>query len=464
MKKLVLISLILTGFAKTHAQDITGQWNGILEEMNLRLAIHITKTDDGYSATLDSPDQGATGIPITMTTFENDTLKLEASNLGITYSGKFTNETFNGTFTQAGFKIPLILGRETIEKSKNNRPQEPKEPYPYYSEDVSFENASANLTLAGTLTLPKKEGRFPVVILISGSGPQDRNEELLGHKPFLVISDYLTRKGIGVLRFDDRGIGKSTGNFSEATSADFATDVQSAISYVKSREEIDASKIGLIGHSEGGVIAPMVAVKSNDVSYIVLLAGTGIPGDKLLLLQQELIGRAMGMSETQLRKAKELSTEIFEMIVNSTASQHLKRDVTNYITEELNKLSNAEIPTGMSKDAASIKTQVDQLTSPWMVYFMKHNPAEVLESVKCPVLALNGEKDLQVPPKENLTSIQNALEKGGNSEITTIEFPNLNHLFQESMSGTPNEYGTIEQTFAPVALKAISDWILEQVE
>jgi len=464
MKKLALILLVFVGLTSVHAQDITGQWNGILEEMNLRLVIHITKTDDGYSATLDSPDQGATGIPITMTTFKNDTLKLEASNLGITYSGKFTNETFNGTFTQAGFKIPLILGRETIEKSKNNRPQEPKEPYPYYSEDVSFENASANLTLAGTLTLPKKEGRFPVVILISGSGPQDRNEELLGHKPFLVISDYLTRKGIGVLRFDDRGIGKSTGNFSEATSADFATDVQSAISYVKSREEIDASKIGLIGHSEGGVIAPMVAVKSNDVSYIVLLAGTGIPGDKLLLLQQELIGRAMGMSETQLRKAKELSTEIFEMIVNSTASQHLKTDVTNYITEELNKLSNAEIPTGMSKDAASIKTQVDQLTSPWMVYFMKHNPAEVLESVKCPVLALNGEKDLQVPPKENLTSIQNALEKGGNSEITTIEFPNLNHLFQESMSGTPNEYGTIEQTFAPVALKAISDWILEQVE
>lgn len=464
MKKIVLMILVFAGLTTSNAQDITGQWNGVLKEMNLRLVVHITKTDDGYSSTLDSPDQGAAGIPVNTTTFENDTLKFEVRNLGVTYSGKLTNATFDGTFSQGGFKIPLVLGREVIEKSEVNRPQEPKKPYPYYSEDVNFENPTADLTLAGTLTLPKKEGKFPVVVLISGSGPQDRNEELLGHKPFLIISDYLTRKGIGVLRFDDRGVGKSTGNFSEATSADFATDVESAVAYLKSREDINATKIGLIGHSEGGVIAPMVAAKFDDVSYIVLLAGTGIRGDKLLLLQQELIGRAMGMSETQLKKSKELSTDVFAMIVNSTPSQDLKKEVTKYLTTEVKKLSDAEVPVGMSKDEASIKGQVDQLTTPWMVYFMKHDPAIVLENVKCPVLAVNGEKDLQVPPNENLTSIKNALEKGGNSEVTAIEFAGLNHLFQESTTGAPSEYGTIEQTFAPIALEAITNWISEQVE
>jgi len=216
-----------------------------------------------------------------------------------------------------------------------------------------------------------------------------------------------------------------------------------------------------VGHSEGGVIAPMVAVKSDDVSYIVLLAGTGIRGDKLLLLQQERIGRVMGMSET---KSKEISTAIFAMIVNSTQSQDLKTDVKKYLTQELNKFSDEEIPMGMGKDEATIKGQVDQLTSPWMVYFMKHNPATVLENVKCPVLAVNGEKDLQVPPKENLTAIRGALEKGGNNEVTTIEFENLNHLFQESTTGAPSEYGTIEQTFSPLALKSVSEWILGQVK
>lgn len=463
MKKLGLILLVLTVCASTSAQDITGQWNGILKEMNLRLVVHITKTADGYSATLDSPDQGAKGIPINRTTFENDSLKLAATDLGIEYSGVLNNGTFDGTFTQGGFQIPLVLGREVIKKTTLNRPQEPKKPYSYYSEDIFFDNEEANLTLAGTLTLPKKEGEFPVVILISGSGPQDRNEELLGHKPFLVISDYLTRNGIGVLRFDDRGVGKSTGNFSTATSVDFATDVQSAITYLKSRQEVDASKIGLVGHSEGGVIAPMVAAKSDDVNFIVLLAGTGIRGDKLLLLQQELIGRTMGMSEMQLKKSKELSTVVFSMIVNATASQDFKTDVKNYITTELTKFSDAELPAGMSKDEASINAQVEQLTTPWMVYFLKHDPSAVLAQVKCSVLAVNGEKDLQVPPSENLTAIKSALEKGKNTKVTTIEFPGLNHLFQESITGAPSEYATIEQTFSPVALETISNWILEQV-
>lgn len=207
MKKSILSLLIMLTLANLSAQDITGQWNGILKEIGLRVVFHISQTDDGFSATLDSPDQGATGIPVTETLLVNDSLKIRVDNLGITYLGKFTENTFKGSFTQGGMQIPLKLVREIIEKPKLNRPQEPEKPFPYYAEEVVFKNEVANITLAGTLTLPKKEGDYPVVILITGSGPQDRNEELVGHKPFLIISDHLTRKGIGVLRYDDRGFG-----------------------------------------------------------------------------------------------------------------------------------------------------------------------------------------------------------------------------------------------------------------
>ncbi|MFK7812572.1 MAG: alpha/beta hydrolase family protein [Maribacter sp.] len=463
MKKILLILLVCLGFTSTYGQDITGQWNGLLKEMNLRLVIHITQTDDGYSSTLDSPDQGAKGIPVNMTTFENDSLKLEVVNLGVTYAGQFVDGTFSGIFNQGPFSIPLILGREETEKPQLNRPQEPKEPFPYSSEEVTFENKEANLTLAGTLTLPKDEGKFPAVILISGSGPQDRNEELAGHKPFMVIADHLTKNGIGVLRFDDRGVGKSTGDHSTATSADFATDALSAVTYLKTRKEIDATKIGLAGHSEGGIIAPIAAAKSDDVDFIVLLAGTGIRGDKLMLLQQNLIGKAMGMSEEQLQTISKYYTSIFEVLLNPNLEDY-KSTLKGVITETLNNTPDDQLPMGVSKDETNIDAQVTQLASPWMVYFTQHDPTTVLTNVKCPVLAVNGEKDLQVPPEENLIPIKNALEKGGNTDVTTIEFPNLNHLFQECTTGAPREYAIIEQTFAPVALEAISSWILEQVK
>ena len=460
------IAFLLVTFLITihgYSQDITGEWHGKLEAMKLRIVFHIEKTDTGYSATLDSPDQGAKGIPVTETTFENETLNIKITNLNATFEGKYTDEKITGTFIQNGFEVPLKLQREAIEKEVLNRPQDPKEPYPYLSEEVTFENTGANITLAGTLTIPANEGKHPVVILISGSGPQDRNEELAGHKPFLVLSDYLTRKGIAVLRFDDRGVGKSTGNHSIATSADFATDALSAVAYLKTRKEIDVTKIGLAGHSEGGIIAPIAAAKSDDVNFIVLLAGTGIRGDKLILLQQELIGRAMGMSEEQLQTINNYFTKVFEVLLNPS-QQTLKADLIKLITKELHEIPDDKLPMGMSKDKAVIDAQATQLASPWMVYFTQHDPAEVLVKVKCPVLAVNGEKDLQVPPKENLIPIKNALEKGGNTNITTIEFPNLNHLFQESTTGAPSEYAIIEQTFSPVALEAISNWILNQVK
>ena len=461
---LILVLTFLTSLAAT-AQDITGKWNGVLkvQETQLRLVFNVTKSGETFNATMDSPDQGANGIPVTKTTFENSKIKFEVANVRIEYNGELKDNEIIGTFKQGSQEFPMNLSRKAIEKEIVKRPQEPSKPYSYYSEDVTFQNLNAKVSLAGTLTLPKKEGVFPVVILISGSGPQNRDEELLGHKPFLVLSDYFTKNGIAVLRYDDRGVGLSKGDFKTATSADFATDVESAITYLKTRKEINKKQIGLVGHSEGGLIAPMVASKSKDVNFIVLLAGTGIQGDKLLLLQQELIAKANGASETDIKKSIQANAKLFEMVVQSNDNQKLKADLTYQINEIIKNDNSAEIPNGVTKDQY-IALQVDQISSPWMEYFMKYNPVPALEKVKCPVLAVNGEKDLQVPAKENLTAIKNALTKEGNKNITTIEFPNLNHLFQECQSGSPNEYASIEQTFSPIALAEITEWIKEQTK
>lgn len=454
----ILISNMLFG------QDITGQWNGILnvQGTQLRLVFNISKTDAGLSSTMDSPDQGAKGIPVTSTSFENQVLKLAVTNLGVEYQGTLDKDNvIVGDFKQRGMSFPLKLSKEIVEKEKTVRPQEPKKPYSYYEEEVTFENAKAGIQLAGTLTLPSKEGIFPAVILITGSGPQNRDEEIMGHKPFLVLSDFLTKNGIAVLRFDDRGTAASKGDFKTANSLDFASDVEAGVDFLKTRKEINKKKIGLIGHSEGGIIAPMVANNSNDVAFIVLLAGTGISGDKLLLLQQELIGKASGISDADLQKVKSINIGAFEIVAKSTNLEQLTTDLTSYLKQVLKDNPNDQKPEGMSEDDF-VKLQVNQIANPWMLFFIKYNPAIALEKVKCPVLAINGEKDLQVPPKENLEAIKNALAKGGNKKVTTIELPNLNHLFQECKTGSPAEYATIEQTFSPIALTEILNWIQMQ--
>lgn len=464
MKKTTLLFIIFLASLTIYGQDITGQWNGVLkvQGMQLRLVFNISKTDTGYTSTMDSPDQGAKGIPVTTTTFENPKIKFEVASARIGYEGEFKDNEIVGTFKQAGQEFPMNLSRKAIEKVEPKRPQEPKKPFSYYTEDVTFQNTKANISLAGTLSLPKKDGNFPVVIMITGSGPQNRDEELMGHKPFLVIADYLTKNGIAVLRYDDRGIGESTGDFKTATSADFATDVESAVAYLKTRKEINKNKIGLVGHSEGGMIAPMVAAKSKDINFIVLLAGTGIQGDKLLLLQQELIARVSGLPEEDITKSIEINSKIFDIVNKSTDTQILKTDLTNLLNEKL-KEDPTELPNGMSQDEF-IAMQVNQVSSPWMQFFIKYNPAPTLEKVKCAVLAVNGGKDLQVPPAANLAAIENALKKGGNTHVTIREFPNLNHLFQECKTGAPSEYAEIEQTFSPLALDQITRWIQNQTK
>jgi len=465
MKSLFLLPIAFFIAVTSFAQDITGQWFGALEVPGgqLRLVFTIEKAENGYSSTMDSPDQGAFGIPVTSTQFVNNTLKINITNAKIEYEGTLgEDEQITGVFKQAGQSLPMNLTREEIKKEVVLRPQEPKPPFPYRSEDIIFENKSADISLAGTLTTPAAGANFPAVILISGSGPQNRNEELMGHKPFLVLSDYLTRNGIAVLRFDDRGTAASQGDYSTATTVDLATDVAAAVEYLQTRAEIDQSHIGLVGHSEGGIIAPMVAKDSEDIAFLVLLAGTGIRGDQLLLAQQALIGEAAGMSPDQLAENDMISRKAFEIMVKDQSEEELKAGITEYMTQVFRKIPAENIP-GRMTEAEFVNAQVNQLSSPWMQHFIKYDPAPALEQVSCPVLAINGEKDLQVPAKENLEGIKAALEKGGNQHVTIKELPGLNHLFQESETGAPSEYATIEQTFSPVALELITNWITEQV-
>jgi len=464
MRKLMLLICTLFMALVTYGQDITGQWNGILKVggTQLRLVLNIKPSENGYSSTLDSPDQGANGIPVSQISFEDALLAFEISSLGIGYSGMLNDDgLITGTFTQMGQSFPLDFSQKEVKKEKLDRPQEPKKPFPYYSEEISFTNTIDSITLAGTLTLPSKGGKHPVVVLISGSGPQNRDEELAGHKPFLIIADHLTRKGVGVLRFDDRGTGESTGDFKSATSKDFARDVQSAVSFLKFRNDIDHQNIGLVGHSEGGLIAPMVASKSKDIAFIVLLAAPGISGYDIVLQQTELIAKANGADESKLQKEVALLKGGLDIVVEGNNLKKIKQRLRDYLNGEISEHPEL-LPEGTQADTY-VSTTVNLFATPWFQYFLKYDPRTSLINVRCPVLAINGEKDLQVPSKINLSKIEAYLKKAGNNDFVTKEMPNLNHLFQECTTGSPIEYGIIEQTFSPTALSEISDWILSKV-
>lgn len=462
--KIVLLVISFVTFS-VFAQDITGTWNGALSVggMKLRLAFNITKTENGFTATMDSPDQGAKGIPMSTAVFENNTLKLTLDAAKIIYTSTAIHpDSITGNFNQMGQNFPLTLYRKAVEIVKPKRPQEPLPPYPYKSEDITFRNERDNITLAGTLTIPDKKGKFPAVVLISGSGPQDRNEELLGHKPFLVLADYLTRNGIAVLRFDDRGTHKSGGYFQKATSFDFATDVEAAVKYLRSRKEINPKKIGLLGHSEGGIIAPIVANNDKQLKFIVLLAGPSVQGSKISLNQQELIGRANGMKEDDIRITKEINEYIFGLVHTENDTAKLKQQITDYLLAKADKIPGLTIPEGSTKESI-IAMQIDQLTSPWMLNFIRYNPAENLNKLKIPTLALFGEKDLQVSPQLNEAPMREAFIKA-NNKGEVIVIPGVNHLFQECTTGSPNEYAGIEQTISPKVMKIIANWILNTLK
>lgn len=419
--------------------DPSGDWRGTLSTgaIELRVALHL-----GPISTFDSLDQGALGLPSHMA--------VEGSRVTVTVEqvGRFEGELSNdgaslvGVWRQGSATLPLRFERGSF--TAPNRPQTPAPPYPYRAEDVGYDNpARAGVHLTGTLTIPNGPGRFPAVLLITGSGAQDRDETIFGHKPFLVLADYLTRRGFAVLRVDDRGVGGSTGASANDTTVDYATDVEAGVSWLRSRPDIDPARISLIGHSEGGIIAPIVAAHDHSISRIVLWAGPGLSGADVIVGQVRAIALASGASVAQAEVAAQVQRELLTAIIAAPDAEAAQVAATRVLA-------------GHGAPAPSEAT-LRQLTSGWYRNFIAYDPAPTLSSVRVPVLAMLGGKDVQVAPGENAPALRNAL--ADNPRARVVELPGLNHLFQTATTGGVDEYRTIEETIAPDALQLIGDWL-----
>jgi uncharacterized protein len=440
----------------------SGTWLGTLSvgAVSLRLVFNITMKDGSYTATMDSPDQGAKGVPVSGVTAAAGTITLEVKVAAGVYAGALSPDglSIDGTWKQGAAAFPVLLQKQAGAFALE-RPQEPKPPFPYTSTDVTFTDVKAGVTLAGTLTVPQGKGQFPAVVLVTGSGPQNRDEALMGHRPFAVIADFLSRNGIAVLRYDDRGVGASKGSFATATTLDLADDAEAAFTYLASRPEVDAKRVGIAGHSEGGEIAPIVAARNPSVAFIILLAGPGLRGDALLLAQAEALARASGADDATIAWSHTLNVQLYGIAAGpgdaasvldaATKAYAAGIDAAPGLTEQ----QKADAKKGASQAVAS-------LASPWFRTFLALDPAAYLAKVRVPVLAMNGTKDLQVPADPDLAAISAALKAGGNSRVTLLKLDGLNHLFQHADTGLPAEYGQITETFAPEALAAMREFVV----
>jgi uncharacterized protein len=441
---------------------IEGNWVGVLAE-KLRLVLKISRGADGkLKAALDSIDQGAKDLTVDTIEFADRKLRFEMKALGASFEGTLDEdgEELKGNFKQGSSPFPLVFKR-VEEVPELSRPQDPQKPYPYEEEEVTYENRRDKVRISGTLTRPRgARGPVPAVLLITGSGSQDRDETLMGHRPFLVLADYLTRKGIAVLRVDDRGIGGTSRGTPADTSENYVADVLAGIEFLKTRKEINPRQLGLVGHSEGGMIAPLAAVQSKDVAFIVLMAGPGLPGDRLILLQNEMLARVGGLSDETREQVRQLYTRIFALLKEEKDNAAAERKIREALSEQMGRMTETQ-----KQEFAEIKgvveTQSSMYVSPWFRYFLTFDPRPVLMKVKVPVLAINGERDLQVPADENLAAIGEALKAGGNKDYAVVKLPRLNHLLQTSRTGAPGEYAAIEETISPTALDTIANWILK---
>lgn len=437
-------------------EGLDGTWRSTITRngVELRVILHIETTDTGTHAKLDLPDMLASDIPVADLTREGDAVSYTVPASQGSFVGTLNKDgTITGTWTipnQDDTTLTFTRDPDNQPAARPNRPQVPTEPYPYKAEDVTYDNPDADgVTLAGTLTIPQGDGPFPAAILISGSGPQDRNETVFGHQPFLVLADYLTNHGIAVLRYDDRGINESTGDFSQATSADFATDANAAFAYLSSRPEIDHDAIGFVGHSEGGMIGPIAINDNQKIAFLVMLAGPGTPALQISQSQNRLIALSQGASEESVDKSVALSTKITNAVAQSTSVQDAQQQIRAILTPEALET--------LGINESQIDFIVAQNTTPWIRYFLKYDPADFLPAVHCPILALNGSLDKQVPAVENLAGLRTLL--ADHDDVTIKSLPGLNHLFQHAKTGALGEYNDIEETFAPGAMKLIADWI-----
>ena len=431
--------------------DLTGYWQGSLAispTASLAIGFTIKPGDEGLKALLQIPTQGVKNLQVSSIQQEQAFLSIEIDTLKASYSGTYDGETqqIRGTFVQMGQSLPLVLSlSELMEKT---RPQDPIKPYPYISEDITFTQEKEGFLLAGTITRPQGEGPFPSVILISGSGSQNRDEALMGHRPFLVLADALTRSGIVVLRYDDRGFAESGGDAEEATTLDFADDAESAVHHLMTMPYVDKGSIGIIGHSEGAIIAPIVAQRNMDVAFLVLMAGTGVDGLAVLEDQTSAILRAQQAPEEAIEQAVKTNLDLYTLVLDE--SQTVK-ERTQAVLETLLSL-------GIPEDAA--KAQTSALFSPWYMAFLTLDPSPYLQQVSIPVMILNGTKDTQVSASLHVPAIEAALQAGGNNRYTIKVYEGLNHLFQPAITGSPDEYASIETTIDPDVLEDIASWVV----
>ncbi len=454
----VLASNILIAQTKL---EYPNYWEGKLETNGQKLTfwLKVYNENDSIKASLDIPEQGIAAKQIDEISFINNEIKFKIKAFASNYKGSISDDYKNitGAWEQAFKKYDLNFKRLNKEPLLL-RPQEPKPPFAYKTEEVTFENNKSKIKLRGTLTLPENSYNAPAVILVSGSGPQNRNSEIFGHKPFWVIADYLTKQGIAVLRYDDRGTADSEGNFSTATTYDFADDAEAAFEFLKNHKGINSRKIGIIGHSEGGIITPMLAAKRKDIAFIVMLAGPGSSGEDILYQQTRLINLAEGKKKKEINKDIRFLSKIYKIAKSDKSYKEAVISIRKLYKRKTFLMSKKKIEQkNLSKQFSEIVIQ--QVLSPWFREFIKIQPADYLSKVKCPVLALAGNKDLQVPPDPNMSNIKAFLSEAGNNNVTTIVLDNLNHLFQHCETGSVSEYPFIEETFSSESLEIIAKWI-----
>ena len=446
-------------------------WSGILNAgvQKIELRLHLVQNaDKTYTSNWDVPVQKAKGIPSSKTEVSNNQISIEIKMIGASFTGTLntSGDKIEGSWEQSGRSFPLSMTplKEGLEETVIVKPQTPKPPFGYTVKEFEYEGANTHLRYGCTLTYPSDNKQYPLVILITGSGRQDRDETIFDHKPFAVIADYLTKKGFAVLRVDDRGAGKSNGDFSNSTTADFALDVEEHIAYAKTLPMVDANKIGLLGHSEGGLIAPMVAAQDKSVAFLVLMAGPGIAITELMALQNEMVLKSAGISQQAIDAYIPLYKQLMKTIIAIEKKDDaiLKaKEITKEWFERTDK-NLVKLTTNISGEAdidkfATVMTET--LSSNWWKYFAAYNPQPALQKVKCPVLAINGSSDIQVPGTVSLKGIEAALKKGGNKHFATKQFEGLNHLFQKCTKCTVAEYGELDTTIEPAVLETIGVWL-----
>jgi pimeloyl-ACP methyl ester carboxylesterase len=466
---LTLLLLLLAPVRAEEAPDpirAAGHWEGEInlpqDAGKLQVMIDLVREGGAWTGTIDIPMQGAKGLPLEEIAVQDGKVHFKIKGVpgAPTFDGTLAlspTQSIQGTFTQGSASLAFRLGRDAV--ARPVRPQEPKPPFPYTAEEVTYTNGAVKL--AGTLTLPPGDGPFPAVVMITGSGAQDRDETILGHKPFLIIADHLSRHGIAVLRADDRGVGGSTGSVPDSTSADFAQDALAGVRFLKAHPKIAGDRIGLIGHSEGGVVGPLAASQSSDVAFVVMLAGTGVPGPDVLLLQGERMARAEGMSEEKIQKQSAAIRRMVDAVRSESDPAARETKLREAAREQAATMTPEELRAAGGADGV-IDRVVQTFKSPWFHYFLTYDPRPALRQVKVPVLALNGELDLQVIPDQNLPEIEKALKEAGNKDFTLKRLPGLNHLFQPAKTGSPSEYAKSEITIDPVVLDTITQWIAER--